>query len=253
MKMITSVHNEEIKKVASLHHTKYRAEHQQFIAEGSRVISTLLAANIPLIMLYLTQDKPFPPFAKKIQEQKIILVSESVMKKMSTATTPSGILAVFTIPSAPPVNTLSNGIVLTDIADPGNMGTLIRTAAALGRNSVVIVGGVDPWNPKVVQASAGTIGYVNIFCWDWKQLRTHSKKNGLHLIALVVSGGKESANISYANSLLVVGSEAHGVPEPWLANCDEQMSIPMPGNIESLNAAVAGSIALYLAYQKTLQ
>jgi TrmH family RNA methyltransferase len=128
------------------------------------------------------------------------------------------------------------------------MGTLIRSAIAMGIKSVVIVEGTDPWSPKVIQASAGTIIQANVFQIGWDQL-IKNKKN-LKLCALVVKGGKKPNQIDFKDILLVVGNEANGIPDNWLSKCEEKMTLPMPGNTESLNAAIAGSIALYLAFAK---
>jgi RNA methyltransferase, TrmH family len=128
------------------------------------------------------------------------------------------------------------------------MGTLIRSCAAMNYKTVVCIKGTDPWSPKVVQASAGTIGMVNIFQVTWDELIQN--KQNLNLCALVVSGGNKPQDIDLSNTLLVVGSEAHGIPDEWLGQCEQKLTLPMPGKTESLNAAVAGSIALYLAQGK---
>ena len=245
MKTITSRTNPEVKKVTSLHQAKYRTQHNQFIAEGVRVCSTLVDAGHQPHAVYATENM-LEKARTFVNENILVLVSDHVMEKISTAATPSGILCVFSIPQAPAPEQLNSGIVLVQIADPGNIGTLIRTAAAMNTQSVVIVEGVDPWSPKVVQASAGTIGYVNVFQLTWDQLITHKKD--LKLYALVISGGKDPKKLAFKNALLVVGSEAHGIPPQWINDCDEKITLSMPGKIESLNAAVAGSIALYVAF-----
>ena len=168
------------------------------------------------------------------------------MKKMSTATTPSGLLGVFKIPPAPKIEYLGPGLVLAQISDPGNMGTLIRTALACGKQTIVIVEGTDPWSPKVVQASAGTIAQARIFNLDWKTLV--AQKKTLKLYGLVVHNGKNIHTIDRNHALIVVGNEAHGLPKEWAHNCDDLITLPMPGGTESLNAGVAGSIAAYLAF-----
>lgn len=249
-KTITSLQNERIKSVTALHLAKYRDAQQQFIAEGIRVIKTLLETSIKLEQLYLLDYAAIEPIRTLVDDEKIFIVSPEVMKKISTTTAPSGILGVFAMPPACTSEELTDGIVLAEIADPGNMGTLMRTAAAMGKKSMVLVGGVDPWNPKVIQASAGTIGLLSLFMLSWEQLLAAAKQQNLNLIALVVKGGKDPATLSFKNSLLVIGSEAHGLPESWIASCADTMTIPMPGHTESLNAAIAGSIAMYLATQK---
>jgi len=133
------------------------------------------------------------------------------------------------------------------MSDAGNMGTLIRTAAAMGCKTVVIINGVDPWSAKVVHATAGTIGMVNIYQLYWDELL--KCKKDIPLYALVVSGGKDPQELSLKNSLLMVGSEAHGLSEVLIKQADEKITLAMSSKTESLNAAVAGSIALYLAYE----
>jgi TrmH family RNA methyltransferase len=245
MKKITSRQNPEIISIAKLEDTKQRAQQNRFVAEGLRTCATLLEAGISLIQLYITEEN-ITPVQELVQEEKITLVNKSVMNKISSVTSPSGILGVFKIPSKPSLDKISAGIVLAGITDPGNMGTLIRTCAAMNKKTVVVVGGVDPWNSKVVQASAGTIGLINLFQCSWQELLKHKKKR--ILAALVVAGGKSIDTINLHDALLVIGSEATGIPAEWLPDCDEKITLVMPGRTESLNAAVAGSIAMYNAW-----
>src|SRR5579885_2522756 len=125
------------------------------------------------------------------------------------------------------------------------MGTLIRTCAAMGKKSVVIIDGTDVWSPKVIQATAGTLAYVTIFQWSWNELLKHKKD--IPLCALVVHDGKSPTKKIMESTLLVIGSEAHGIPDTWIKECEYKVTLSMPGNTESLNAAVAGSIAMYIA------
>jgi rRNA methylases len=252
IRTITSVNNEEVKEVAKLGLTKERAFQGRFIAEGVRVCTTLMQAGLKPEQIYAIDEQHAQQVENIVAEKKITLVTQHVMEKMSQATTPSGLLGVFPIPSKPALNTLSTGLVLAKIADPGNLGTLLRTAAAMDKRSVVLVSTVDPYSPKVVQSSAGFIAHLSIFRLDWETLLKAKTKQKLTLVALVAQGGNKPETIDFKDALLVVGSEAHGIPEPWLDSCDEKMTLPMPGNIESLNAAVAGSIGLYVAYQRTL-
>lgn len=243
-KQVNSTENPLIKKVVQLHSSKHRSKHQEFIAEGFRAISTLIAANSKLITLFTTQE--FLYDAQQIAPApSIVVVPEYVMDKMSTAKNPSGLLAMFAIPEQPSFDDLSSGIVLAQVADPGNMGALIRTAVAMNNKTVVCIETVDPWNPKVVQATAGTLSSVNIFCITWEELLLN-KKN-ISLCALVADEGKNPNTVNLKDALIVVGNEGAGIPAAWLAQCDEKITLPMPGKSESLNAAVAGSIAMYLA------
>jgi len=243
MKSINSRQNPEIKALNALNKASGRKERQQFLAEGLRVLQTLIESNYRLVQLYTTEH--MLESAQKITSAELItVVSYPVMAKISQAKTPSGLVGLFALPEELGAENLKSGLVLAEIADPGNMGTLIRTCAAMGFKSVVVVGGADPWGHKVVQASAGTIGLVDIFCWSWNQLLKNKKQK--KLIALVARGGEQLGSLDPENSLLVVGNEARGLPNEWVESCDKKITLPMPGSVESLNAAVAGSIALYL-------
>lgn len=244
IKLISSPTNPIVKHVVKLHAAKHRAELQEFIAEGFRTISTIIKAGHQPITLF-TVDEFLYDAQQLVEDEHIIAVTPLVMEKMSTAQSPSGLLATFKIPPHSSLNTLSSGLVLAQVTDPGNMGTLIRTAAAMNKKTVVCIETVDPWNPKVVQATAGAIGNVSIVNVTWQELINH-KKN-IPLYALVPSEGKNPNDVNLRDALIVVGSESHGIPQEWIDQCDEKITLPMPGNFESLNAAVAGSIALYLS------
>lgn len=243
MKTIISIHNPEIKELVQLQQVKYRKQQRKFIAEGWRTCSTLIDAGFNPIQLYVTEAKQQEALSIS---SHVTIVNDQVIKKISSATTPSGLVGIFPIPKEPLLYKLGQGVVLAQIQDPGNMGTLIRTAAALGLKSVVIIEGTDPWSPKVIQATAGTIAFVDIFECTWQELIKH--KASIKLCALVVSDGNKPEELVFKDTLLVVGSEAHGLPQTWIDDCEMQLTLPMPGGTESLNAAVAGSIAMYLAF-----
>ena len=235
---ITSATNHKIKYVVTLHTAKGRKHAKRCIIEGKRALSS---TSLTLETLFCTEA--LLPLAQTLTDHPII-VPETLMEKISTVKSPSGILGIFPIPDNPPIHLLTPGLVLANITDPGNMGTLIRTAAACNLKSVIIVDGCDPWSPKVLQSTAGAS--VNLFQWTWVELLSHKKD--LQLTALVVKQGELPAKIDSTRALIVVGNEAHGIPPEWLEQCDQQITLPMPGDTESLNAAVAGSIALYLTF-----
>lgn len=245
MKKITSLKNPLINSVYALRYAKKRTEQEAFIAEGSRTCSTLLHNNMQLINLYVT-EQTYEKTQKWAPEKNIILVTPHIMKKISQASTPSNILGVFSIPKQPQPNKLHAGIVFANISDPGNMGTLIRSCAAMEIKSVVIIEGADPWSPKVIQATAGYIACTTVFQWTWQELLTYKKS--LKLAALIVAGGKNPKTIDPQSTLLIIGNEAHGIPQEWLKDCDTFITLPMPGKTESLNAAIAGSIVVYLTH-----
>lgn len=247
MLYIHSTQHPTIKSIVRLHDSKERKRKRLCIIEGTRALQTALEGGLILDRLYCVEKQLLEAYALTSPEL-ITHVSEAAMEKMSTATTPSGLLGAFRIPHLLPFDSLTPGLVLAQISDPGNMGTLIRTAAACNIRSVVVIEGTDPWSPKVLQASAGACALVQIFQWSWSDLMEAKKE--LQLYGLVVEGGENPSAIDPERALLVVGNEARGIPPSWLTLCDSKITLPMPGNTESLNAAIAGSIALYYTFVK---
>jgi len=250
MKIISSRQNPEIIEVIRLKHKKHRDQRNQFYAEGIRTCSTLMQSGIRPVMLYITQEG-FQACEQYSLKGPMTLVTQPVMEKLTDAPEPSGVFGVFAQPHQPSWDMVMSGVVLANVSDPGNMGTLIRSCAAFNAQSVIVIGGADVWHPKVVQASAGTHGYVAIVSATWPELMAY-KPHDAALLALVSADGISiDAYKQSDNALLVVGNEAHGIPDSWVAQCDERITITMPGKIESLNAAVAGSIALYEFFART--
>lgn len=244
IKKITSLSNSLIQQVVKLHGSKYRSQRSQFIAEGIRTIKTFVESGYQPLTLFVTEEHSV--FIKDLVPlNSAVIVSEAVMKKMSAAKTPSGLLAVFCIPPSPPLHTLSSGIVLAGMLDPGNVGTLIRTAVAMNKKSAILINSVDPFSPKVVQASTGALALIDVYTMSWDELMEY--KDRPKLCALTVSNGQDPKSLDLSDSLIVVGGEARGLPIDWVKQCDARVTLPMPGGFESLNAAVAGSIALYLS------
>ncbi len=250
MRILTSLDNKILKDLVKLHEIKYRRAQKSFLAEGLRCVETFLKAGSVLEHFFITEEHAETVLRLGVLEEQITILSDALMIKASQASTPSGILAQFRLPAAPFVNTLTHGLVLAQIQDPGNMGTLIRTAVALQMNQIVILSGsTDPWSYKAIQASAGAIAYAKIYEIDLERLLAHKKKSVL--LGLIVSGGKTPKEIMHITSLkntyIMVGSEAHGLTQEQKNQCDLLMTLPMPsGHTESLNAAVAGALALYL-------
>jgi TrmH family RNA methyltransferase len=243
-KQITSLANDLVKHVVQLQLKPYRLANQEFIAQGTRTCQTLLASKkYALKHCLVTQDyedlNSFP-------QDKIIQVSDDVMRKINPSTTPSGILCVFIVPKASILPKQGPGLICANMTDPGNVGTLLRTAAAMHIKNVIIVDGVDAYHPKVVQAAAGCHGLLDIHVASWQEIMQAK----LPLAALVVEGGTPLPQVAYNKQFLVIGNEAHGLPQAWQDECQEKITIPMPGNTESLNAAIAGSIALYMLSSK---
>jgi RNA methyltransferase, TrmH family len=240
--IIQSLINPKVKHLVALQRKVYRQEHNQFLAQGVNAYKTLLQAGIQLHSVFVTAQA-HDEHHQILKPDTMFVVTDAIMEKISTQETPTGIVAIFVTPESKDVVS-SHAIVLHNIQDPGNMGTLIRTAAAMGISTVVTIQGVDPYHPKVIQASAGTIGYVNIVQTQWPIF--YKTYQHIPMCALVVDGGQEPEVINLKDCMLVIGNEAQGLPHEITKSCNLKMTIKMSGKIESLNAAVAGCIAMYL-------
>lgn len=232
---ISSTRNPAVAGAARLHRARQRKETGRTLIEGPSVVSEAIAAGVALVELFVLEGDPIPAGASS----GVRVVTEPVLERVAGTANPRGPVAVIEIP-APVIDHVRPAIVAWEVGDPGNVGTLIRTAAAFGYGFVAGPGTADPWSPKVLRAAAGghfrtSIGHAA----DLEAL------DGFVLVGTVVSGGSAPGPIR-GGEALVVGSEAHGLPEVMVAACERLITIPMVGETESLNAAVAGGIAAYL-------
>jgi TrmH family RNA methyltransferase len=140
-------------------------------------------------------------------------------------------------------------MVCAGLQDPGNLGTLIRSAEAFGAAGMVILPGtVSPWNAKALRASAGSAFRLPVVAASPEEAFTFLRKNHIPLLAAVAAGGISGTEMDLSGpAALLIGNEGSGLPEEWIARADQRVTIPCPGPVESLNAAVAGSVLLYEA------
>lgn len=234
------VSKNQIKLITSLQQKKFRQIHKLFIAEGVKVISELLQSNFVLEHLFVTET-----IYKEIDESKRTLISQAEIKKISCLATPNNCLALFRIPDSKKEN--SNGIVvaLDDIRDPGNLGTIIRLCDWFGISQIVCSEQtVDVYNPKVVQATMGSISRVNLVYTD---LEKFLKETNLPVYGTFMDG-ENVYNESLPNeAILLLGNEANGISEKIENLVAKRISIPRFGTLqktESLNVATATAIFL---------
>jgi len=237
---ITSLDHALVKRLVRLHQARHRRDDGHFIAEGRRTIAAFLAGGWRPALVLVRSGEEIPA-----QWPATRAMSARVAEKLSQAATASGYLALFPVPPPRPALASAGGLVLVEIADPGNLGTLLRSAAAFAIPQLTLVGGADPFAHKTVQASAGALGALALSLLP-ADSGPQALAGGAPLCALVVSGGADPATLARRARWLVVGSEAHGLRADWLTGCSERVTLAMPGAVESLNAAVAGSLACYL-------
>ncbi|MCX2726088.1 RNA methyltransferase [Thermomicrobium sp. 4228-Ro] len=233
-----------------------RERERAFVVEGPRLIADALSAGARPQMLYYAPSRCGPLEARiveRVQELgvRLVPISEEVLEYIAETVTPQAVLAVFPMPRLPfrlPEREHALLLLLDRLQDPGNLGTLLRSALGAGAHAVLLMPGtVDPYNPKVVRAAAGAHFRLPI---------QELTPDGLHevgrsVVQWVVADPR--ARLSYddvdwtAPSLLAIGSEAHGTSEIVERVATHRVAIPLRGGLESLNAAVAGSIILFEA------
>ena len=238
MPMVTK---NEIKQVASLRQQKFRKELGLFVVEGRKMTEELLRSNFQVEALYATETchDLFP---------QAETVSEVQMAQMSGQDTPPGILAVVNIPETRHLSPSPRFILALDgIANPGNMGTLIRTAEWFGIHDIVCSPDcVEVWNPKVIQATMGSIFRINVLEADLSQFLSQQKHIGKAIYGALLEGENLFEMKEIKNGVIIIGSESHGIRNVILPCITHPITIPRVGmsQTESLNASVAGAIIM---------
>lgn len=228
----------KIKYIHSLKVKKYRKKYAEFVAEGRKVIRELAEAGLPLKALYIREDLignwPVDLF------RRATLVTEADLKEITNLATPSEALAIFGIPDAP-ATLLPAGawvLALDDIQDPGNMGTIIRTADWFGIRHILCSDGcVDAYNPKVVQASMASVGRVQITETDLA--RCFAAHPNIPVYGAVFDGKPYQEQDFSRKGVLLIGNEGHGINPELQQYIQFPVTIPRIGQAESLNAAIA--------------
>ncbi|MEG1608739.1 MAG: RNA methyltransferase [Clostridia bacterium] len=250
MEVVASITNSKVAFVKKLKDKNFRIEEGMFVVEGENIVKDL-PTNYEVYQVFVLAKlrSKFQYILDRYDDNIVVEVIDKVMDAMSETVTPSGILAVVKIPTAQQILS-GNIIVLDGINDPGNMGTIARTAVACGVKNIIAINCVDWTNGKVVRSSMGAIFRVNfVVCDTEKALQLIDNRK---VLCLDMAG----QNIfEYANNhepfALVVGSEAQGVGQQLRNACNVTLSLPMVGDIESLNASVSLSVALYnLSFSK---
>jgi len=234
------VSKNQIKLITSLQQKKYRKQHQLFIAEGAKVIEELLQSNFELQDLYITEPIRFP-----LDENKIHTISVAALQKISALTTSNNCLAVFKIPEEKQVVPSGLILALDTIRDPGNLGTIIRLCDWFGITQILCsLDTVDNYNPKVVQATMGSLGRVAV---QYVDLTTYLAQTKLPIFGTFMDG----ANIYEQNlpkeGIIIMGNEANGISSSIEKQIESRLTIPRFGAIqktESLNVATATAIIL---------
>lgn len=243
--MIESTRNARVVRAARLHRPRFRKETGSTLLEGPNVLDGALTAGVvPETVFALETDE----LTRRAGDAgaDVVLVSQAVLDKLAGTDNPRGPVAVAAIPQQREIESVDT-VILCGIQDPGNVGTLVRSAAAFGFQVVATAETADIWAPKVVRAAAGTHFATNIVSGATVK---DVAAAGVFLVALVaaedgrVEPGEDDRPIG-----LMVGNEARGLSANQKAAARATLTVPMSETVESLNAAVAGSIAMFAIAQ----
>ncbi|CAN5473717.1 RNA methyltransferase [soil metagenome] len=255
-RLVTSSSNPRVSAARRLRRRSQREATGLILVEGERVISDALELGV-VEDLFVTPDAGGVASAAEERDVRPLWVSASVLRSLSEAVTPQGAVAIVRSPliSATDISSWSLVLVLDQVRDPGNAGTLLRAAVAAGASAVIFTeGSVDATNPKTVRASAGALFRVPVASGaELEKVAELAHGAG----AAMVGAATEAALSLYEADLrvplaVVVSNEAHGLSGDRRALLDETVSIPMPGPQESLNVSIAGALVLFEVVRQRL-
>ena len=251
--IIQSAQNAKIQRVRTLL-TRHKDRIQQgcFVLEGTRLIEEAMFTGArPQLLLYSSDSPRTLAVVEKAHSSgaEIDEVKPSILESVSDTQTSQGLVGIFPIPALPEPDPLDFLLILDGISDPGNLGTILRSAAAAGVQMVVLTpGSADPFAPKVVRSAMGAHFYLPLRIYQWDELAALKQKRaaGMRFLASEMIGGKSC----WASDLrqpvgLIIGSEAAGISNQAREQADDFIRIPMQGKIESLNASTAASILIF--------
>ena len=254
--MITSLSNDKVKFVHALSERKYRQREGRFVVEGARLIDEALAAQFRPDWVFCAEK--IPPRARQTLNRlrsinvEVIDVTDAIMKSISGTESPQGLMAVLPFPRLEPRPDPDFSLVIDSLRDPGNLGTLLRSAAAADVDQVILSPEtVDAYNPKVVRGAMGAHFRLPILEAAWAEIADRVRGINVYLAAAAGELTYSAANWIQP-SALIVGSEASGASKDAMQLATKRISIPLSREVESLNAAVAASIILFEAKRQRM-
>lgn len=268
MRSITSSENQNIKLYRNLADSKKRRrESGMFTIEGVRLVADALAENVKLHSVFVTEScmekiargetviqreaVDFPAGRPDTDGTEVFFIPDSIGDKMSSTDNSQGIFAVCRGLDKPPISdTIKNGgkyILLHRIQDPGNLGTIIRTADAMGVDAVFLAECCDLYNPKTVRSTMGSLFRVNVSETELDKAFPIFENMGVPTFAAVVDGDAESlTDCDFSRGgVVLIGNEGNGLPKKVSERCGKKITVKMHGTVNSLNAAMAAGIIMW--------
>ena len=265
--LITSRQNGNVKRAASLKQKKNRDFFGEYLVEGEKLVCEAFETGQSVRAVFASQK--YAQLAKKLVcesqnkcdlnsggfvSPELFEVSDGVLESVSDEVTPQGIVAVVKINKNPPIGRLTHTLLLDRLQDPGNVGAILRLAAAAGISDVFLISCADPYSPKAVRSSMSGLFRVNLHFTDERRAVEFFKQNGISLICADMSGENIFSFTPPEKFCLCVGNEGNGISEYLKCSANETVSVPMRGGVESLNVGIAAGITLYtLLNDKTIK
>ncbi|EAZ92804.1 TrmH family RNA methyltransferase [Crocosphaera chwakensis] len=259
--MITSIRNPLIKQIRKLHRTKGRREQNLLLLEGTHLVETAYQEGCSLMTLCYTEQwrDRYPQLWENVSKRvkRSELVSIEVLSNITTTVNPDGVVAtaLFQPRTEEEITDFQLGLVIERLQDPGNLGTIIRTAAATEIDAIWLSDdSVDIDNPKVLRASAGSWFQVPIFVTsDLTTVIKKSKNKGINIIATLPDATQSYWQLSFTKpTLILLGNEGSGLSNSLISLADNLVSIPLGPGVESLNVAIATALLLYEAKRQKI-
>ncbi len=254
MQVITSKDNEQIKYIKKLKDKKFRDETKEYLVEGIKLVKEAIEENVTIKMIVVCEDCDSDGSIEQsllyeIAKYNCIYVTKKLFQSITDVVNPQGIIAVVEKGDNSDNIDYSEDIILAldGIQDPGNLGTILRTADSANLKQIILTTDcADPYNPKVVRSTMGAIFRMNIITTDNLQKTLQAvRKHKFEVMATSLEATKNIYNIEYRKKVIVIGNESKGVSKEIQDMADIKVKIPMLGKTESLNASVAASIMIY--------
>lgn len=259
MDIIQSRENSLIKHVRKLKEKKYRVQHESFIVEGFRFVEEAVKSDFETEYIFIANEAVESKYTHQIMsiiksETKIYTVSNTIMKDICSTENPQGIAAVVKIKKQNALEGDGFYVLVDRIQDPGNFGTIIRTAHAGGAQGVLYTRGtVDLYNEKTLRSTMGSIFHIPLMEDTDLNLLNTLKERGFKVVVSSLDTQNNFYDVDLSSKVIIcVGNEGNGISQEVYSLADEKVKIPMPGGAESLNASVATSIMIFEAVRQKL-
>lgn len=259
MEAIQSKDNLLIKDIKKLKEKKHRTQSCKFLIEGFRFVCEGLESDFDVPLVFISENAKdrwdsFNVQSKLQKETRVYTVTDQILKSISSTDTPQGIVAVVNNKSISAENKQGFYILVDKVQDPGNMGTIIRTAHAAGALGIIVTKGtVDIYNEKTLRSTMGSIFHIPIIQDDNLLQLNFLRSNGFKLIVSSLDTDNNFFDVELKDkSIIAVGNEGNGISKELLDISDIKIKIPMPGGAESLNVSIAASIMMFEVIRQNL-